>query len=158
MGGQGLGATQVVRAPDLSHRPEADGRWPRVVTGENGTLGLQRLTVLTRSALHLARTPVSQAQLLGLWLRRYVRAPDTRLQRACQGPDVSGQPLAATPKDLKCTTKVCGHMHSATRTDRSEPKDWKSGGAPMYRCTAKIPGGLKKDLHKTGILEGFKLQ
>ena len=99
MGGQCLGATQDVRAPDLSHRPEADGRWPRVVTGEKCNTASASLDGPSYGLPYLARTPVSQAQLLGLLLRRTVRAPDTRLQRACQGPDVSGQPSAATPKE-----------------------------------------------------------
>ena len=50
---------------------------------------------------------------------------------------------------LKCSTKVCGHMHSTTRTDRSEPKDNGSRGHSNVQEWPKIPGGLTKDLHKT---------
>ena len=60
-------ANPLCRAPDLSHRPEADGRWPRVVTGENGTLELRRLTVLRAGTglPYLARHPSQPGSAAG---------------------------------------------------------------------------------------------
>ena len=87
-------ANPLCRAPDLSHRPEADGRWPRVVTGENGTPDPRPLTAATPNydLPYLARTLVWQAHQPGLWLRRTVRAPYPRLHRAGKGPNVSCAP------------------------------------------------------------------
>ena len=64
-----------------------------------------------------------------------------------------GQTLAVSlwlpsQRILKCSTKVCGHMHSTTRTDRSEPKDNGSRGHSNVQEWPKIPGGLTKVLAK----------
>ena len=62
--GGGESPTPLCWAPDLSLRPEAAGRWPRLATGENST-PLSGLTNLSYAALARHRCCRSSGQLCG---------------------------------------------------------------------------------------------
>ena len=72
MGGRAWESPRITRDFQISLAPPGAGPEYHHSGLQNGFAPPHTLTV-TRYALHLAPTPVSQAQLLGLWLGRTVR-------------------------------------------------------------------------------------
>ena len=84
-----------------------------------------------------------QAHRPGLWWWRKTTRPSLRLHRVSKGRDVRGHYSAALRLQRGGhwkRPKITRHKMARVCCTGTEPKDSrKSGGAPTYRCTAKIP-------------------